>query len=75
MTVCRSYTTFKYSNLTISPSVVKAGQNVSIEVAVENTGSRLSDEVLLKLEISLVIIILDTCIIGYSSIYFMVKHS
>jgi beta-glucosidase len=45
LTLCRSYTTFKYSNLTVSPSVIKASQNVSVEVIVENTGNRLSDEV------------------------------
>ena len=43
--ICRSYTTFKYSNLSITPTVIKAGQNVTISVTVTNAGSRTSDEV------------------------------
>jgi len=40
-----SYTTFAYSNLTITPQQVKSGDPISIEVIVENTGKRLGDEV------------------------------
>ena len=42
---CRSYTTFKYSDLKIEPTTVKAGQNVTVSVTVTNIGSRISDEV------------------------------
>ena len=41
----RSYTTFKYSNLSITPTIIKAGQNVSIGVTVTNVGDVPSDEV------------------------------
>ena len=40
-----SYTTFKYSDLKIMPTTIKAGQNVTVSVTVTNTGSRTSDEV------------------------------
>ena len=45
----RSYSTFKYSDLNIAPTTVKAGQNVTVSVSVTNTGSRTSDEVQLSL--------------------------
>ena len=35
----RSYTTFMYSDLVVSPSTVKAGDNVTVKVAVENVGN------------------------------------
>ena len=41
----RSYTTFKYSSLSVTPSAIKAGQNVYVEVSVKNTGNWPSDEV------------------------------
>ena len=44
-TISSSYTTFKYSDLKITPTTVKAGQNVTVSVTVTNTGSRASDEV------------------------------
>ncbi len=40
-----SYTTFAYRNLKISPSTPQPGDSVSIEVEVENSGTRLGDEV------------------------------
>ncbi len=40
-----SYTTFTYSNLKITPETIQAGDTVSIEVEVENTGQYLGDEV------------------------------
>ena len=42
---CSSYTTFKYSDLKVMPTTIKAGQNVTISVIVTNTGRRPSDEV------------------------------
>ena len=36
---------FKYSDIKIEPTTVKAGQNVTVSVTVTNTGSRISDEV------------------------------
>ena len=45
----RSYTTLKYSGMKIEPTIVKAGQNVTVSVSVTNTGSRTSDEVLCSL--------------------------
>ena len=41
----RSYTTFKYSDLEITPSTVKTGQNVTVIATVTNTGATTSDEV------------------------------
>ena len=41
----RSYTTFKYSDLEITPSTVKTGQNVTVTATVTNTGATTSDEV------------------------------
>jgi beta-glucosidase len=41
-----SYTTFTYGNLQISPAQVQAGQPVSVQVEVENTGPRAGDEVI-----------------------------
>ena len=41
----RSYTTFKYSSLSITPSAIRVGQNVYVEVSVENIGNWPSDEV------------------------------
>jgi beta-glucosidase len=40
-----SYTTFAYRNLQIVPEKVKAGDSVSIQVEIENTGQRAGDEV------------------------------
>jgi beta-glucosidase len=40
-----SYTRFTYRDLQISPQIVKAGEAVSVQVEVENSGSRLGDEV------------------------------
>lgn len=45
LSVYRSYTTFNYSNLAITPAQVIAGSNVTVEVSVTNTGKRASDEV------------------------------
>lgn len=44
-TICRSYTTFNYSNFKINPTTIKAGQNVTVSATVTNTGNRTSDEV------------------------------
>jgi beta-glucosidase len=40
-----SYTTFTYRNLQVSPAQVKAGEPVSVQVEVENTGKIAGDEV------------------------------
>ena len=40
-----SYTTFSYSNLKISPASVKAGDPVTVEGDVKNTGAMAGDEV------------------------------
>merc|ERR1712055_925449 len=40
-----SYTSFKYSDLTVTPTTVTAGHDVTIKVTVQNTGSVDSDEV------------------------------
>ena len=40
-----SYTTFSYSDLVVSPSSVKAGDNVTLKVTVQNTGRMDGDEV------------------------------
>jgi len=40
-----SYTTFKYSDLKLSANVVKAGEPLSAEVAIANTGKVAGDEV------------------------------
>jgi beta-glucosidase len=40
-----SYTTFKYSNLSLNSDTVKVGQPVTVSVDVENTGSVAGDEV------------------------------
>jgi beta-glucosidase len=40
----RSYTTFRYSNLVVEPTI-EAGRDVPISVDVENTGARAGDEV------------------------------
>jgi beta-glucosidase len=40
-----SYTTFTYSALQIAPAEVKPGATVTVQVDVENSGSRLGDEV------------------------------
>ena len=40
-----SYTTFKYSNLTLSRSAIRPGESVEVSVDVTNTGSRDGDEV------------------------------
>lgn len=41
----RSYTTFKYSNLSVSPATVKADQSVTVSATVSNSGNTASDEV------------------------------
>ena len=43
--VIRSYTSFFYSDLVVSPSTVKAGTNVTVKVSVANTGQYDGDEV------------------------------
>jgi beta-glucosidase len=40
-----SYTTFRYTNLTTSPSLVKVGEPVTIQATVTNTGTLAGDEV------------------------------
>jgi beta-glucosidase len=40
-----SYTSFAYSHLTVSESVLKAGETATVSVEVKNTGSRAGDEV------------------------------
>ncbi len=40
-----SYTTFRYSNLKLSPESLKAGDKVQVNVEVENSGARAGDEV------------------------------
>jgi beta-glucosidase len=40
-----SYTRFTYRDLQISPQIVQAGETVSVQVEVENSGDRLGDEV------------------------------
>lgn len=40
-----SYTTFKYSDLKISPKIISPKQNVQITVKISNTGNRDGDEV------------------------------
>jgi beta-glucosidase len=40
-----SYTTFKYSDLTIEPARITPGQSATVSVTVENSGPRAGDEV------------------------------
>jgi beta-glucosidase len=40
-----SYTTFAYSDLTVSPAVIPADGRVTVSLSVANTGSRAGDEV------------------------------
>ena len=40
-----SYTTFEYSNLTISPTLASVGDNIEVSVDVKNTGARSGEEV------------------------------
>jgi beta-glucosidase len=40
-----SYTTFQYEQLQVSPAQARAGQSVTVSVAVKNTGDRAGDEV------------------------------
>lgn len=40
-----SYTTFTYRDLKITPATVKAGESVSVQVEIENTGQTPGDEV------------------------------
>ncbi len=40
-----SYTSFAYSNCTVSPSTVAPGELISVSVDIQNTGSRKGDEV------------------------------
>ena len=44
-----SYTSFKYSNLSIRPQRVQAGENVTVSVTLTNTGSFDADEVIVYL--------------------------
>lgn len=47
VTFSSSYTIFKYSDLTVSPLSVKAGDNVTVSVGVTNTGTKYTaDEVI-----------------------------
>jgi beta-glucosidase len=66
-----SYTTFAYRNLQISPEKVKAGDSVSIQVEIENTGQRAGDEVaqlyLKDLEAALPVPLLQLC--GFTRIH------
>jgi len=41
-----SYSQFHYSNITINPSVIHAGQNVSVQVNITNLGPYDADEVI-----------------------------
>ena len=41
----RSYSKFTYSDLVVSPSSIKPGDNVTVKVTVKNIGSRDGDEV------------------------------
>ena len=41
----RSYTSFQYSELIVTPKVIRAGDNVSVTVSIENTGGINGDEV------------------------------
>ena len=40
-----SYTTFKYSDLSITPTTAKPGDNITVTVTVTNTGNMDGDEV------------------------------
>jgi beta-glucosidase len=40
-----SYTTFEFSNLTVTPGIINAQADVEVTVEVKNTGSRTGDEV------------------------------
>lgn len=40
-----SYTTFAYSNLTVTPAVQTPGGTIEVSVDVENTGDRAGDEI------------------------------
>ena len=40
-----SYTSFKYSSLVITPSVIQAPTNITVQVSVSNVGNYISDEV------------------------------
>ncbi len=40
-----SYTTFRYDNVRVTPSTIKAGDNAIVSVTVSNTGQREGDEV------------------------------
>ena len=44
-----SYTSFKYSNLSIRPQRAQAGENVTVSVTLTNTGSFDADEVIVYL--------------------------
>ncbi|MHA2195119.1 MAG: glycoside hydrolase family 3 C-terminal domain-containing protein [Promethearchaeota archaeon] len=41
-----SYTKFKYSNLTISPKKAEVGNNIEVNIEVENVGDRLGEEII-----------------------------
>ena len=43
--ICRSYTEFKYFDLSVAPPTIKAGANVTVKVVVANVGSVDGDEV------------------------------
>eukprot|EP00914_Ancora_sagittata_P018588 GHVO01036859.1.p1 GENE.GHVO01036859.1~~GHVO01036859.1.p1 ORF type:complete len:146 (+),score=8.98 GHVO01036859.1:426-863(+) len=40
-----SYTSFSYTSLSVSPTVIKKGDDVTVEVCLKNTGNYESDEV------------------------------
>jgi DNA-directed RNA polymerase alpha subunit len=40
-----SYTTFKYKDLRLTPGTIQAGENIQVQVTVENTGKLAGDEV------------------------------
>ncbi|XP_064392288.1 uncharacterized protein LOC135339960 isoform X2 [Halichondria panicea] len=47
-----SYSTFKYSGLTVSPSSVKAGGNVTVSLQVTNTGAKYTADEVIQVYIS-----------------------
>ena len=46
-----SYTTFMYSDLKLTSSAIQVGQQIGVQVTVQNTGPVSADEVGYKLEI------------------------
>ena len=45
-----SYTTFQYSDLSVSPAKIGPGEKVTVTVSVQNTGKYDADEVSVSLE-------------------------